>query len=77
MIYAGSDPAWGFLAELPARHESFARLWVEATGPADGPVGALATLLPIVELLSRTNASGDVEVFERAHQHWLTTADSW
>jgi tRNA(Arg) A34 adenosine deaminase TadA len=67
VTFAGSDPTWRFLGALPARDESLARVWVETTGPADGPVGALATLLPIIELLARTPLPGNLEVFERAH----------
>jgi tRNA(Arg) A34 adenosine deaminase TadA len=66
VIFAGSDPAWSFLTRFPEHDESLARLWVKSRGPADGPVGALATLMPIVELLTRTGIPGGVDVFERA-----------
>jgi tRNA(adenine34) deaminase len=51
--FAGEDPMWRFLGELGSSHPILAERACLVTGPMQGPLGAWATLLPLMERLWR------------------------
>lgn len=63
--FAGQDPMWRFVKELPDRHLPLEERWYVAHGPMPGRMGAWATLLPIVERLERRPDGRRVEEFTR------------
>jgi tRNA(Arg) A34 adenosine deaminase TadA len=53
VAFAGEDPMWRFVTDLGDLHPVLAERWYTSVGPMTGPLAAWATLLPIVERLSR------------------------
>jgi hypothetical protein len=51
--FAGADPVWSFLADLTVSHPRLSERAYTREGPMGGPLGAWATLLPLVERLWR------------------------
>jgi tRNA(Arg) A34 adenosine deaminase TadA len=65
VVYAGSDPMWRFVQRIPELDSSLAARWYEQRGPFPGPVGAFATLLPLMERLSRKPTGARVDSFRQ------------
>lgn len=63
--FAGPDPMWRFVNELPGSHLPLEERWYTAEGPMPGPLGAWATLLPLVERLQRRPDGRRIEELER------------
>jgi hypothetical protein len=61
--FAGSDPVWRFLQDLPAEHPELAARWPKVEGPLPGPVGAFASLLGIGDLLTREPSERAIDTF--------------
>jgi tRNA(adenine34) deaminase len=51
--FAGSDPMWRFLEDIATFHPELQRRDYERRGPMPGPIGAWATLLPLIERVRR------------------------
>lgn len=63
VVYAGSDPMWRFVQRVPDLDTSLAARWYEQRGPLSGPIGAFATLLPVVERLARNPTGARVDAY--------------
>lgn len=63
--YAGADPMWRFVDELPDQFPALEERWYTARGPLPGPLGQWATLLPIVERLQRRPGGQRIDGFNR------------
>lgn len=61
--FAGSDPVWRFLQDLPAEHPELAARWPKVEGPLPGPIGAFASLLGIGDLLTREPSERAIDTF--------------
>lgn len=63
--FAGPDPMWRFVNELPGSHLPLEDRWYTAHGPMSGPLAAWATLLPLVERIQRRPDGRRIEELER------------
>lgn len=64
--FAGVDPVWRFLGDLSKAHPELEGRAYAVDGPLKGPMGAWATLLPIVERLWRNPSGVRIEQFRAA-----------
>lgn len=51
--FAGEDPMWRFVGDLRDFHPVLTQRWFTTDGPMTGPLGAWASLLPLIERLGR------------------------
>lgn len=65
VCFAGQDPLWQFLDDLPGLHPALAARWFEVSGPLEGPLGIWSSLLPLLERLQRDPTGPRVDEFER------------
>lgn len=63
--FAGPDPMWSFVNDLPGSHLPLEERWYTAHGPMPGALGAWATLLPIVERIHRRPNGRRLDEFNR------------
>jgi tRNA(adenine34) deaminase len=61
--FAGSDPMWRFLDGLADFHPELRRREFKRRGPMPGPIGAWATLLPLLERIERNPTGVRIEAF--------------
>lgn len=62
--YAGLDPVWHFVHGIGDSDPMLQERWFELNGPLAGPVGAWASLLPLVDRLERKPSGLRLEAFE-------------
>jgi tRNA(adenine34) deaminase len=63
--FAGADPMWRFVQDLPENHAELRDRWPRVEGPLSGPIGAFASLLPILDRIGRNPLGLRVEEYER------------
>jgi tRNA(Arg) A34 adenosine deaminase TadA len=63
VAYAGDDPMWRFVDAIGDHHPVLRDRWYTSSGPMHGPLGAWATLLPLLERLARNPSGTRVEEF--------------
>ena len=63
--FAGADPMWRFVQNLPENHAELRDRWPRVEGPLAGPIGAFASLLPILDRIGRNPLGLRVEEYER------------
>jgi tRNA(Arg) A34 adenosine deaminase TadA len=64
--FAGEDPMWRFLGDLPTSHPELGARNYSLHGPLAGPLGAWAALLPLLERLVRDPIGARVDHFRNA-----------
>ena len=62
--FAGSDPMWRFLEDIASFHPELQRREYERRSPMPGPVGAWATLLPLIERVRRDPTGIRLDAFD-------------
>ena len=63
--FAGADPMWRFVQNLPENHAELRNRWPRVEGPLSDPIGAFASLLPILDRIGRNPLGLRVEEYER------------
>lgn len=63
--FAGADPMWRFVQNLPEDHRELRDRWPRVEGPLSGPIGVFASLLPILDRIGRNPLGPRVEEYER------------
>jgi tRNA(adenine34) deaminase len=61
--FAGRDPVWQFVQHIGDVDPVLRERWYEQEGPLPGPIGAWASLLPLVDRLQRNPTGGRVDAF--------------
>src|ERR1700722_20871779 len=46
--FAGADPMWRFVQDLPENRDELRDRWPQVDGPLSGPIGEFASLLPLL-----------------------------
>ncbi len=64
--FAGSDPMWRFLEDIATFHPELERRRYQRRGPMSGPIGAWASLLPLIERVRRNPTGTRIDAFEAA-----------
>ncbi len=62
--FAGSDPIWRFLEDIGRFHPELQRRSFQRRGPMQGPIGAWATLLPLIERVRRDPGGRRIDAFD-------------
>ncbi|MEX0666664.1 MAG: deaminase [Acidimicrobiia bacterium] len=65
--FAGIDPIWRFLQDLPSTHPALQERWFAVDGPMPGPFGLFASLLPLLERIERDPSGARVDAYGLEH----------
>lgn len=65
VVFAGRDPVWSYVRDLPGCDRRLAERWPELEGPMGGRLGVWASLVPLMERLERNPSGARVDEFER------------
>jgi tRNA(adenine34) deaminase len=67
LYFAGPDPVWTSLTQLPGIDLELEKRWYARYGPLTGPMGVWASLLPLAERLNRNPHGARVAAYKRLY----------